>query len=152
MSLTGREKMEEHTYQLRTAQKPDPTTETTPQTHLMLQAPAPPHPSNLLNLTQQQLMQITIDSSDGGASEFYLDINENGSDVAGSHLKPRLGENPTESMIMSRREKEEENYSENEESSDEDHEGFHDTAFAEHRLGDPNLMERANSNDFNNQQ
>jgi hypothetical protein len=55
-------------------------------------------------------------------------------------------------MIISKREKEDENYSENEESSDEDHEGFHDTAFAEHRLGDPNLMERANSNDFNNQQ
>jgi hypothetical protein len=57
----------------------------------MLQASARLHPSNLLNLTQQQLMQITIDSSDGGASEFYLDFNENGSDVAGSHLKPRQG-------------------------------------------------------------
>ena len=91
VSLAGREKMEEHTYQLRTAQKPNPSIGKTPQTYLMLQTSAPPHPSNLLNLTQQQLMQITIDSSDGGASEFYLDINENGSDVAGSHLKPRQG-------------------------------------------------------------
>jgi hypothetical protein len=49
-------------------------------------------------------MQITIDSSDGGASEFYLDINENGSDVAGSHFKNRESENPSKSMIYTKKE------------------------------------------------
>jgi len=89
VSLTGREKMEEATYQLSKVQKPDQNPSTTPNTHMQPRVSALPPTPNLLNLTQQQLMQITIDSSDGGASEFYLDINENGSDVAGSHLKPR---------------------------------------------------------------
>lgn len=89
MSLTGREKMEEATYQLSKVQNADQNPITTPNTNMMPRVSALPTTPNLLNLTQQQLMQITIDSSDGGASEFYLDINENGSDVAGSHLKPR---------------------------------------------------------------
>ena len=89
VSLTGKEKMEEATYQLSKVQKPDPNPSTTPKTHMMPGISALPPTPNLLNLTQQQLMQINIDSSDGGASEFYLDINENGSDVAGSHLKHR---------------------------------------------------------------
>ena len=89
MSPTGREKMEEGTYQLSKVHLAVPNMSTTPKTHMMPRVSAIPPPPNLLNLTQQQLMQITIDSSDGGASEFYLDINENGSDVAGSHLKLR---------------------------------------------------------------
>jgi hypothetical protein len=89
VSLTGKEKMEEATYQLSKVQKPDPNPSTTLNTNMMPRVSPLPTSPNLLNLTQQHLMQITIDSSDGGASEFYLDINENESDVAGSHLKPR---------------------------------------------------------------
>ena len=54
--------------------------------------------------------------------------------------------------MYSKREIEDEFNSENEELSDDDHEGFHDTAFAEHKLGDPNFIDRTNSNDFKNQQ
>ena len=58
---------------------------------------------NLLNITQKQLQQITIDSSDGGASEFYLDINENEvGGVAASQLKTQLA-NPNQANAINAR-------------------------------------------------